>query len=146
LGLKLAGVGRQKRRDILIARGILDIWAPIEDAIRRAGISPSELTGLGLAGLTDFISGVPSRWTEVEMLCQHYANPRLAWRENDLVDVVTMCIALVYCDVIVAEEFWVDMARRARLDRLYASTLLTDVRQLSTVLIGSSGTANLAGD
>ena len=138
LAQTLCGVSSGKRRDILIARRIMDIWVPIEEALRRAGIERTELTSLGRDGLTDFLQGVPSRWTEVEMLYQHYANPQLVWQENDLVDLVTMCIALVYCDVIVAEKFWVDMAHRAGLDRLYGATLLTNVGELPSVLIEAS--------
>jgi hypothetical protein len=123
-----------RKLEALRAKGIIDISGPLGEAMTRAGLPPDVLGSLDRDGLTELLRGIPTRWAEVEMLYQHHLNPRLPWRDNDFIDLVNLSIAIVYCDIVVAEKLWIDMARRARLDELYGTVLLTDVAALPRAL------------
>lgn len=49
---------------------------------------------------------------------------------NDVMDVSFLSVAIPYCDIIVTEQFWVDLAKRNRLDQAYCTILLTDLAGL----------------
>lgn len=125
---------REGKRELLLRHSVGDIIAPLEEALTRAGISATEFAALGTDGMFRFLRAMPSRWADFRLLYQHHLNPELTWRDNDLVDLTTLGLALAYCDIVVAEKFWADMARRAHLDELYGTTLLTDLKRLPELL------------
>ena len=49
---------------------------------------------------------------------------------NDVMDVSFLSVAIPHCDIIVTERFWVDLAKRNRLDQAYGTNLLTDLAGL----------------
>lgn len=49
---------------------------------------------------------------------------------NDVMDVSFLSVTIPYCDNIVTEQFWVDLAKRNRLDQAYCTILLTDLAGL----------------
>jgi hypothetical protein len=112
------GANRAKRRDVLSIRAILDIAKPIEESLWRAGIAPGRFASLGRYGLTDFLRRVPTRWTELQLLTEQHDNPTRTWKGNDLIDIVAFSIAIVYCDAVIGEKHWIEMARSARHCRL----------------------------
>lgn len=55
--------------------------------------------------------------------------------ENDFFDIMHLSSAIPYCDVVVTEKKWVDLAKQAKLDELYNTILLSDVKKVPEVLV-----------
>ena len=49
---------------------------------------------------------------------------------NDVMDVSLLNVAIPHCDIIVTERFWVDLAKRNRLEQASGTILLTDLAGL----------------
>jgi hypothetical protein len=49
---------------------------------------------------------------------------------NDVMNVSFLNVAIPHCDIIVTERFWVDLAKRNRLDQASGTILLTDLAGL----------------
>ena len=59
--------------------------------------------------------------------------------ENDLADLAALSVAIPYCDIVVTEKHWANVAKRNKLNRKYDTCILTDVRELETVLKSGGG-------
>ncbi len=55
---------------------------------------------------------------------------------NDVMDVSFLSVTIPYFDIIVTEQFWVDLAKRNRLDQAYCTILLTDLAGVEQHLSG----------
>lgn len=50
--------------------------------------------------------------------------------DNDFIDMLYLSVAIPYCDIVVTEKKWVSLAKQAKLDKLYDTTLLSKVDDL----------------
>lgn len=128
------GIDRDERRRTLAARSFLDILNPLNDACARAGIQPKEFLTLGEEGVTAFLEDVPSRRVDFELHVLRFDNLQLQRKRGDLADFAALSVAVPYCDVVVTERLWVDLIKRARLDQLYDTTVLDDLRGLAPLM------------
>jgi hypothetical protein len=63
-----------------------------------------------------------------------YGNSTLPLKQSDFADMAFLPQAIVCCDYVVTERHWVDIAKRAGVDRTFRTTLLSSVKDLEGVL------------
>jgi hypothetical protein len=107
----------------------------LEEALVRAGLTWSSLKELGNEGLSDFLEDIPIIHVSAELQRQREAANVKPWTSNDLNDIFFLMVALVYCDIVVTEKQWVDLARRAGLDAKYNTLLVSDLTDLAVHLV-----------
>jgi len=71
---------------------------------------------------------------------RHEASPK-HWEEGDLVDLTALSSAMVYCDIVVTERVWTDLAKRAELSEKFGTTVLRDLDSLVPHIIGAAQAA-----
>lgn len=89
---------------------------------------------LGRDGLLDFFSRVPCLDVEIELATERDENLSKAISPHDLVDLPFLNVAIPCCDVVVADKYWVDIAKRKKLDKKYNTVLLADLLELDQYL------------
>jgi hypothetical protein len=85
---------------------------------------------LGPEGLIKFFEDMPT--TDIMMNLRNQRNNQFekAIEPNDLNDLSFLSVAIPYCDVVVTEKQWVDLAKRKGVDRKYNTVLLSDLAEL----------------
>jgi hypothetical protein len=53
---------------------------------------------------------------------------------NDLHDLSFLAVTIRYCDIVVTENLWVDLAKRKGFDQKYNTLLLSDVAELANYI------------
>jgi hypothetical protein len=89
---------------------------------------------LGRDGLLDFFSRVPCLDVEIELATERDENLSKAISPHDLVDVPFLNVAIPFCDVVVADKYWVDIVKRRKLDKKYNTVLLDNLLELDQYL------------
>lgn len=137
---------RMKRRDANWHKGeraerlskvtALTNWKDeIEEALTRARLNWGQLLALGRERLSAFVEAIPIIHVASELERHRCAATDKPWEPNDINDVFFLIPALVYCDVVVTERQWVDLARRSELDKRYGTVLLSDLADLGPHLV-----------
>lgn len=90
--------------------------------------------GLGTDGLLEFFSCVPCLDVEIELATERDKNLSKEISPHDLVDVSFLNVAIPFCNVVVADKYWVDIAKRKKLDKKYNTILLGDLLELNRYL------------
>ncbi len=142
LALRLAQHGFEKKDKLdraMLANELVDILAPINDALRRARIDPDRfIDALGWPGLTAFVRDLPTRSVTLDLLRDKHAQGQQKWEPNDLNDVVYLPVAAVHCDVVVTEKQWANRLSRAGVPGRYGTTVLSDLAELTGVLVAKT--------
>ena len=53
---------------------------------------------------------------------------------NDLADFAALSVAIPYCDIIVIEKHWANVAKHKGFDKKYQTAILTDIRDIEPIL------------
>jgi len=107
----------------------------ITDALERAGLHWGHLYALEKPGLEAFIDDVPTIYAHRALRRQRQVASEKPWEENDLTDLTALPPAIVYCDVVVTERLWTDLARRAGLGSRFGTTVIRSLEELIPLLI-----------
>jgi hypothetical protein len=103
----------------------------LTEALDRAGLNWEHIYGLQDEGMSKLIEAIPIIHMASELQRQRESAADKPWTSNDLNDLFFLMTALVYCNVVVTEKQWVDLAKRSKLDSQYGTVLLSDLAGLS---------------
>lgn len=117
------------------ANGYVDNLDELNEAFERAGIPAGWLMAQGAEAMSEFIDGIPLIHTHSELWRLREAAVNKPWEANDMNDMDALTRAIVYCDIVVTERQWVDLVRRGRLDAMYDTIVISDLRELPRLLI-----------
>jgi hypothetical protein len=120
-----------------LARTLIELTAPVNDSMLRAGLSPELFVELGKDGMADFLYDLPVACAVFEIRYRRHRNPALTWSRQDLNDLNALSMAVVHCDVIVTERHAAGLMREAKLDQRHSTVILTDLAELSKVLVSA---------
>jgi hypothetical protein len=107
----------------------------VAEGMARVGLQFEDLRDVGRGGLTDLIQSIPTLHVASELVRQREAARDTPWTRNDVNDVYALSVAIVYCDVVVTELQWVDLATRSKLHDRYGTVLLKDLATLAPYLV-----------
>jgi hypothetical protein len=102
----------------------------IRAALARIGKSFEDFIHLGINGLTEFFSRVPS--LDVDCQLTLYRDRQWSRRvpSNDVNDIANLVVAMPYCNVVVIERFWARAIQETGLQDKYGTSVYTDLSQL----------------
>ena len=81
-----------------------------------------------------FFEGVPTLIVEIELATERDEHWDKEVDPNDMTDISFLSVAIPYCDIVVTEKFWTDLARRKKLHEKYDTAILSDLLELGSYL------------
>lgn len=108
------------------------------EALKLAGLTWDHVFDLGEKGMELLIRSVPTVFVHRELRRFRHAASQKRWEEGDLVDLTALASAIVYCDVVVTERVWTDIAGRAKLGQQFNTAVLRDLKSLMPHLVGAA--------
>jgi hypothetical protein len=112
-----------------------DFNVRITDALEQAGLHWGHLYALQQPGLEGFIEDVPTIYAHRALRRQRRVASEERWEENDLTDLTALPPAIVYCDVVVTERLWRDLARRTDVGSCFGTSVIRSLEELVPFLI-----------
>lgn len=94
------------------------------------GRTLDEFLDLGLGGLMDFWSNVPSLDVDCELTLYRDRQWSKSVDPNDVRDIGFLALAVPYCDVVVTERFWARAAEETGLAKKYGTAVYTDLSEV----------------
>jgi hypothetical protein len=133
---KEAGWHRGERAELVArAQAIVDYNEPIGEALERAGLHWGHVYALEQEGMTALVEDIPLIHVESELARLRAVGAQQPLTPNDLNDISALTRAIVYCDVVVTENQWTALIKRAGLDERYGVVVLNDLRDLVALLV-----------
>lgn len=105
-------------------------WVKLQLFLREVGHTVDEWGNAGPQRLMEFWESIPALHVEMELATQMDRQRSKPWTTHDDRDIAFLSLAIPACDVVVTEAYWVDLARRRKLDLRYGTVLLSDLRDL----------------
>ena len=93
-----------------------------------------EILSMGDNVFQDFIDDIPSLDVETQLVVRRNANLGKAVDKNDFADISALTAAIPYCDIVITENTWKDLAVRSGLDKKYNTVIVSDVNELNKYL------------
>jgi hypothetical protein len=113
------------------------LWTELQHSLQEIGRIVDDWGNTGPSRLMKFWESIPSLHVEMELNTQMHRQKSKPWTTHDDRDIGFLSLAIPACDVVVTEGFWVDLARRRKLDVQYKTVLLSDLRDLPKHLVDS---------
>jgi hypothetical protein len=121
------------RRRAYGARIVLDEIDFVLETGRNLGLQWTDVRDLGSSLIRSIVIDIPVLDVERELVIR-LEDQSKPITENDLRDMSAFTTALPFADFIIAEKPFVNLARQARLDVRYRTTLLTSLFDLSSCI------------
>ncbi|HVA88176.1 MAG TPA: hypothetical protein VNF73_17870, partial [Candidatus Saccharimonadales bacterium] len=128
------GYRGERYREAWVARMLIELTDPINEAMLRAGIDGRLFPELGAEGMTAFLHDLPVASAVFEIRFQRH-RAKLAWTANDLNDMHALAVAVVHADVVVTERHAASLLKGGGLDVRNGTTVLTDLADLGPILV-----------
>jgi hypothetical protein len=119
---------------VYYARALIDLSAVVAEALGRVGKKPADFLALGPPGADAFFRAIPPLRVEATLHVTRDRHWDRTVAANDSEDIGGLAVAIPYCDVVVSERFWVDVARRHGLDRECSTAVLHDASKIPDAL------------
>lgn len=129
----LAKESMSMRRRAYSAHLMIDELEVILRFACAAGADWRAVKDIGAANARRLMREVPAYHTERELAIRIESLTRPV-NENDFRDMATFCATLPYADCVVSENLFVNLARQARLDERFQTTITTDLMAVATFL------------
>jgi hypothetical protein len=88
--------------------------------------------------MTAFFQKIHTRHVVSELRRFKHKQPSQRWDRNDMRDLAAMSLAVVYCDVVVAEKRWTEAIKQTGLDEVYRTTVIHNLADLPEALVTAS--------
>ena len=98
-----------------------------------------DFSGLPYSIIQSLYNHVPCYDVETCLAIQLEQQTSRSLELNDIYDIGALTGAIPYCDVVITENLWVDLASRSGLDKKYDTKLLSRLSPLSEILSGIPG-------
>jgi hypothetical protein len=106
------------------------LQSEIEIYLADFGKTFDQFLELGKKSLISFWKNVPIINTEVELATERSENLDREISTHDIFDITSLSVAIPYCDVVVTEKYFTDLAIRKNLDKKYGTIILTNINGL----------------
>lgn len=106
----------------------------INNALGSYNYTLGDVISNGGSKVISFFEGISSLDVEIQLNSRRNANLNKAISKNDLSDISFLRRAIPYCDIVITENSWKDLATRSGLDKKYNTIILSDVKKLEEYL------------
>ncbi len=111
-----------------------EIQRLLHSSLKKIGKTFSDFLALGQEKLLHFWESIPTIHVEMTLESERDEQRSRDIQLNDVIDVSFLSVAIPYCDIVITERFWVDLAKRNHLDQRYGTILLTNFADLEFYL------------
>ena len=125
---------KAERKRAYVAELTYHLQPELTQVLALYGKTLRNLLDLGKSRLTAFFEQVPTLHVEVELATERDDFWNRLVDPNDMVDVSFLSVAIPYCDIVVTEKFWTDLAKRKKLGQRYETVVLSDLFDLESHL------------
>jgi hypothetical protein len=125
----------EKAERVAKTQALFEYLEPVQEALARALIPFDDFIDLGEEQITAFLESVPSLHAALELERLRETASQKPWERQDLNDLGALSVAAVYCDFVVTERLWVDLARRAKLGDRFDTVFISDLAALPPLLV-----------
>jgi len=116
----------------------MNFMKPLYEACVRAGIDyKTMLTSLDRASTEEFLLSLPTRGTIHRIRREQHKSSRKR-RGSDVHDMEALGVAVVHCDVVVAERYHGELLRRTGADKRFGTRVITALSELPAALVSAS--------
>lgn len=116
-----------------------DIRPALTTALERIGVTwEGFIANSTVSDLMNFMDDLPTRYVTNVMRSAKHRQAEQRWEPNDLIDILALPVAAVYCDVVITEKQWVHRLRQGKVDQRYDTVLLNDTANVVDVLVKAS--------
>jgi len=126
--------GRTALRRYHLARCAIDWREDLNRAFQECALLPIKGSEGEQSLLTEIILAVPELRVRVELGELRDRQFQRSVKSNDFRDIDALAAAIPNCDVVVTEKFWAALAIQARLDRHFSTRVISDVREVPSIL------------
>lgn len=124
------GYSRDVQKRAYIANLLLHLAPLLDGSAKKCGKTLEQLFGLGSPTVLKMVNSIPPLHVEIELVDQRDRQTSRVIQPNDMLDIAALAIAIPYCDFVVTEKLWVDLARRASLDTRYRTIIFSHLEEV----------------
>lgn len=81
-----------------------------------------------------FVEQIPTYDVEIELTTERNGHWNRTIDPNDMTDIGFLNVAIPYCDIVITEKIWTNMATRKKLSDKYKTTILKDISDLENII------------
>ena len=121
------------RKRFTLFRLFYEIIIPeMEKVANELCLDPWDITPNGVTKkwAYDFIQNIPSLYTSWILQFRRDVQCQGKIKSSDINDITALSIAIPYCDIVVTEKMWADIAHKEKLDKIYNTTILSSLNNL----------------
>ena len=122
------------RKRAYVANLTFSLQTDLQRILDQNGKTIDDFLDIGKSRLMSFFGMIPTLDVEIELATERDDFWNRQIDPNDMADIGFLSVAIPYCDIVVTERFWCDLAKRKKLDQKYNTILLNDVLQLEQYL------------
>ena len=115
-----------------------DLTVAIQDNLSEAlhlyGKKMEDFINLGRESIISTFENCPSLDTEIALAVSRNQQWDKKVHINDSTDIAFLSVATPYCDVVITEKFWKNLARQTKLTEKYNTLLLNDLKDVEEIL------------
>lgn len=116
-----------------------DIRPAVAEALERIGFTYDQfMSSCTVPYLMNFMDDLPTRYVTNVMRAAKHRQTQQKWEPNDFIDIVSLPVAAVYCDVVITEKQWTHRMRQGKVGQRYNTILLDNTADLLQILVNAS--------
>jgi hypothetical protein len=119
----------QEKTQRFRVQALSDFNRDLTSALMRAGVTLEEVGQLDGEDLAAFVSLAPCVDALTELRRLRYRNPAQGFRSTDLNDLRSLAVAVVYCDVVVADKAWHHVLTRSDLPARHGTRVVRSLAE-----------------
>lgn len=122
------------RKKIYCVIATKDAQDDIAFCLKEYGVSIETFMEQGENKLISFLESVPTLNIDINLSTERSNHWDRQIDPNDMYDLENMSISIPYCDIVLNEPFWIELAKRKKYDIQYNTVLLSSLDQLKDYL------------
>jgi hypothetical protein len=98
------------------------------------GLSFKDFLSKGKKHITSFFEQIPIYDVEIGLATERNEHWDKSIDPNDMTDIGFLSVAIPYCDIVITEKFWADLAKRKKLSDKYKTTILSELSDIENII------------
>jgi len=128
---------KKLRREFTIVRLFHEIIIPeMYEVAKELYLDPWEIMPRDVSKkwVYDVLQSIPSLYISWVLQFRRDVQCQGKIKQSDINDITALSMAIPYCDIVVTEKMWADLAKKEKLDRLYDTIIIGSLNELNEYL------------
>jgi hypothetical protein len=128
---------RKRLVDLMVMQELMDLLPVINDICQKLQIDPHFMFDDGPSSQRSFINDIPTAAMLSRLRTLRHRNMSHPWSQHDRTDLISLAIAVPYCEIVVTERQWCHLIKAARLDRDFGTVVTASFDELPALLLST---------